>query len=369
MEVDPLKAEVPEAWIGFERLNLPKFAALLASVSAAVGTLAHPLSVVTTNMQQSRLAGGNSSPLATTSRLIRNRGILSLYRGLSVSLVGHAPVEVLYFSVLEGSRAYFLQSPLMASVARWTDGEALTESQGRNSPAVAATASLLAGATAFACAESFHVPVDVLTRRMMVYSGPVDRSTAFSLAQELVRNDGFSGFYRGFLVSAMVYGTMNAIFWSLYSGARQQLAVERARQLDSRGMMGQFLKDWEPKNSAQQATEDAVVGFVAAAISSVVTHPLDTIKTRLQIEENPGGDTLEGKTKLGTQKVSARGVQRSWIATGISIYREAGLSAFMRGWMVRAASIASTSSLMMAGFEFCKRRSLLQSSESSVSGL
>ena len=112
-----------QAWIGLERLNVPKFALLLGAWSAAVGIAANPLSVVTANMQQSKQQGGTSKTWSTVRRIMKDRGLLAFYRGVSGSLIGHAPVEVFYFSVLETSRAFFLTSPLVADVVQRVHGE------------------------------------------------------------------------------------------------------------------------------------------------------------------------------------------------------------------------------------------------------
>ena len=79
---------------------------------------------------------------------------------------------------------------------------------------------------------------------------------------------------------------------------------------------------------------------MASGFSAVVTMPLDTIKTRLQVLDGEGSN---GKPSIGQ--------------TIKNLVKEGGLSACYRGLWPRWASMSMSATTMITTYEFLKRLS------------
>ncbi|GER30199.1 mitochondrial substrate carrier family protein [Striga asiatica] len=109
----------------------------------------------------------------------------------------------------------------------------------------------------------------------------------------------------------------------------------------------QFILERKTENNGYRAAVVAVQGVSAAMASGasvLVTMPLDTIKTRLQVLD--GGEPCGGKGKSMTVMQTVR-----------DLVKEGGLRACYRGLSPRWASMSMSATTMITTYEFLKRLS------------
>ncbi|KAL2941765.1 Solute carrier family 25 member 44 [Bienertia sinuspersici] len=88
-----------------------------------------------------------------------------------------------------------------------------------------------------------------------------------------MRSEGIYGIYRRFGLTTLIQSPASALWWGTY-GAAQSLG---------------YRDDIEKKpSSVEMVSVQASAGLVVGALSSVVTTPIDTVKTRLQVMDNYG---------------------------------------------------------------------------------
>jgi solute carrier family 25, member 44 len=188
-------------------------------------------------------------------------------------------------------------------------------------PAASTAASAAAGVAAAIAAQLVWTPVDVISQRLMIhkqkYLGGVDA------LKKIIKYEGLTGLYRGFGVSIVTYAPSNAIWWASYS-VSQRLIWQ--------------LVGYDNNNYKSVVAVQGLSAALAGGASAVVTMPLDTIKTRMQVID--GGASM-GRTVKG-------------------LIKEGGLCACFRGLGPRWASMSLSAATMITTYEFVKRLSTKQ---------
>ncbi|WOL03919.1 solute carrier family 25 member 44-like isoform X1 [Canna indica] len=285
-------------------------AALFSGVSAAL----YPAVVLKTRLQ---VAQSPSPPcLHAAATILRQEGPRGFYRGFATSLAGTVPARALYMGALEATKSAVGTATLRLGVAE---------------PVASAAASAAAGISAAVAAQVVWTPVDVVSQRLMVqgsatakYRGGID---AF---KKILCSDGLRGLYRGFGLSIVTYAPSNAVWWASYSLSQRLIWGGISYHMAGGGE----LRPGQGTVMVVQGVSAAMAGGAAA----VVTMPLDTIKTRMQV--------LDG----GGQKVTVGRTVRS-------LLREGGWRACYRGLGPRWASTSLSATTMITTYEFLKRLS------------
>jgi len=174
------------------------------------------------------------------------------------------------------------------------------------------------------------VPVDVIKERMQVQGGSATaarggtfyRSTGHAI-RSILKGEGISGIYRGYLATVGSFGPFSALYFAFYEAAKAAVAGN-----DSPG-------------DARQLGFSESLGCAAAAgaAASVLTNPLDLVKLRLQVQRGAGG------LNFGYRGL-AHGLRK--------MVAEEGFAAMLRGAGTRVAFHAPTTAITMALFETCK---------------
>uniref|UniRef100_A0A453AZQ1 Solute carrier family 25 member 44 n=1 Tax=Aegilops tauschii subsp. strangulata TaxID=200361 RepID=A0A453AZQ1_AEGTS len=102
---------------------------------------------------------------------------------------------------------------------------------------------------------------------MQTYRGP------FDVINKVVRSEGLRGLYRGFGITLLTQSPASALWWSSYGGA--QHAIWRS--------LGYGNGTQKKPSHTELVAVQATAGTIAGACSSIITTPIDTIKTRLQV--------------------------------------------------------------------------------------
>lgn len=324
--------------IDWEMLDKSKFFFLGAALFSGVSAALYPVVLLKTRQQ---VAQTQVSCIKTALSIVTNEGFRALYRGFGTSLTGTIPARALYMGALEVTKS---------NVGTTTVGLGFSE------PAAATIANAAAGLSAAMAAQLVWTPIDVVSQRLMVQGGVACHGNSSSgvgnassackyvngidAFRKILSTDGPRGLYRGFGISILTYAPSNAVWWASYSVAQRVIW---------NGIGCYFCKKHEDENGLNMIRPDsktvmAVQGVSAAlagGISALITMPLDTIKTRLQV--------LDGEENGRRGPTVAQTVR--------NLVREGGWMACYRGLGPRWASMSMSATTMITTYEFLKRMS------------
>ncbi|CAA0838419.1 Mitochondrial substrate carrier family protein [Striga hermonthica] len=313
--------------VNWEMLDKSKFFFLGAALFSGVSWTLYPIVVLKTRQQ---VMLQDSSCLKMASDILKNEGPRGFYRGFGTSLTGTIPARALYMGALE--------------VTKSNVGNIASSHLGLSEASSSAIANAAAGLSAAIAAQLVWTPIDVVSQRLMVqgggsgscsvglrrYEGGID---AF---QKIVKADGIRGLYRGFGISILTYAPSNAVWWASYSVVHRviwgSIGCNLCRKTEN--------NSYKPDGKTLVAVQ-GLSAAMASGASALVTMPLDTIKTRVQVldgvEKSPRGGTI--------------------IQTVRDLVREGGLGACYRGLGPRWASMSMSATTMITTYEFLKRLS------------
>lgn len=308
----------PYTDISWERIDKAKFNLYGVGLFTAVSAVLYPISLVKTRIQVAAGESVHTNAVGVFKKILKNDGVRGLYRGFGTTAMGSIPGRAMFLATLEISKDS--TNRLISSV---------------NLPDATRTAVAngVAGLVSSLVSEIYYVPLDVVTQRLMVqglpgvtkYTGGID---AF---RRILQTEGIFGLYRGFAMSVITYCPSTAVWWGAYGTSQHVI-------LKSLGY-GKIDNGQSP-NQGLLVTVQAVGGVMSGAASSVITTPLDTIKTRLQVMEKKEGHT---PTITGTVK---------------QLVNEDGWKGFYRGLGPRFLSMSLWGTSMIVTYEFLKRLSL-----------
>ncbi|XP_065868326.1 uncharacterized protein [Euphorbia lathyris] len=315
------------AEIDWQMLDKSKFFVLGAALFSGVSATLYPVVVLKTRQQVSQ---SQVSSVKTAFGIVRYEGFRGLYRGFGTSLMGTIPARALYMTALEVTKSNVGTATIKLGFPEAT---------------AAATANAVAGLSAAMAAQLVWTPVDVVSQRLMVQGSSVSNGSMCKYAngidafRKIVRTDGLRGLYRGFGISILTYAPSNAVWWASYSLAQRMVW----------GGVGCYVSKNESQNGANGLRPDsrtvmAVQGVSAAmagGVSALITMPLDTIKTRLQV--------------LNGEENGKRGPSVGQVVK--NLVKEGGWAACYRGLGPRWASMSMSATTMITTYEFLKRLS------------
>lgn len=332
--------------IEWKMLDKSKFFFLGAALFSGVSATLYPVVVLKTRQQ---VAQSQVSSIRTAFWIMRNEGFRGLYRGFGTSLMGTIPARALYMTALEITKSNVGNTAIRVGFAE---------------PTAAAVANAAAGVSAALAAQMVWTPIDVVSQRLMVQGDcnvssnnqrfPNSSSSSSSASKylngidafkKILNADGPRGLYRGFGISILTYAPSNAVWWASYSVSQRLVwggigcylrKKEDDLQGHENGVVNALTPDWKTVMAVQ-----GVSAFMAGGVSAVITMPLDTIKTRLQVLD---GDENGRKGPTIGQTVR-------------NLVREGGWMACYRGLWPRWASMSMSATTMITTYEFLKRLS------------
>lgn len=198
--------------IEWDMMNKAKFFPLSMLSSFTVRCCLYPLTVIKTQLQVQHRNDVYKGMLDAGSKIYRAEGVPGLYRGFWVSSV-QIVSGVFYISTYEGVRHVL-----------------------NNLGAGHRTKALVGGGCASLVGQTIIVPFDVISQHAMVLGMNVAAngktvvnplgikfdesrgrlSVSYDIAKEIMRRDGFKGFYRGYSASLMAYVPNSAMWWAFY---------------------------------------------------------------------------------------------------------------------------------------------------------
>ncbi|KAJ7296382.1 hypothetical protein O6H91_Y127100 [Diphasiastrum complanatum] len=300
-------------------LDKSKFFVFGAALFSGVSAMLYPIVLLKTRQQ---VAAAKRSSMTMGVGILRQEGIAGLYRGFATSLMGTIPARTLYMSALEITKSNVLTA---------------SAELGFSEPASAALANGVAGLSAAVAAQLVWTPIDVVSQRLMVQgsdgSGTRKYHGGIDALGSILRSDGVRGLYRGFGMSVLTYAPSNALWWASYSMAQRSLWCGMNYKA-----AGNNYECIPPSSSVIVGVQGVSAAF-AGGVAALVTTPLDTIKTRLQVMES---DVNKQPTISNTLR---------------TLINEGGWKACYKGLGPRWAGMSLSATTMITTYEFLKRMS------------
>ncbi|KAJ4842267.1 hypothetical protein Tsubulata_040317 [Turnera subulata] len=332
------------AEIDWHMLDKSKFFFLGAALFSGVSAALYPVVVLKTRQQ---VSPSQISALRLSLNMMHHEGVRGFYRGFGTSLMGTIPARALYMTALE--------------VTKSSVGTA-TVSLGFSDTTATAIANAAAGLSSAMAAQLVWTPIDVVSQRLMVQDYNTVSSNVNSSSKKIVPGltscrysngidafrkilhaDGPRGLYRGFGISILTYAPSNAVWWASYSVAHRLVwggigcYTSKKDECGVNGGCGGY----RPSSKATVAVQ-GICAAMASGASAIITMPLDTIKTRLQVLDGEENGRLKPLTVMQTVK---------------NLMKEGGLGACYRGLGPRWVSMSMSATTMITTYEFLKRLS------------
>ncbi|KAK6928073.1 Mitochondrial substrate/solute carrier [Dillenia turbinata] len=311
--------------INWDKLDKTKFYVVGAGIFTGVTVALYPVSLVKTRLQVASRDTAERSAISVIRSTLKSDGIPGLYRGFGTVITGAIPARVFFLTALETTKVAALK---------------MVEPFRLSEPTEAAIANGVAGMTASLCAQTVFVPIDVISQKMMVqgYSGYEKYNGGLDVARRIIKSDGIRGLYRGFGLSVITYSPSSAVWWASYGSSQRVIW----RLLGH----GSGTEEAAPSPWTLVSVQ-AAGGIFAGAMTSCITTPLDTVKTRLQV--------MGHEKKLATREV----VQK--------LISEEGWKGLYRGFGPRFFSMSAWGTSMILAYEYLSKNSLSLSLSLSLS--
>ncbi|KAI5076263.1 hypothetical protein GOP47_0008328 [Adiantum capillus-veneris] len=221
-------------------------------------TAMFPVDTLKTRMQMARDARGsvNSSLVKTFSSIIRVEGPAGLYRGIGAMALGAGPAHAVYFSVYELCKERF----------------------GGNEKGHHPLAHGTAGIVATVASDAVFTPMDVVKQRLQLpgksYKGVVD------CIQRILQTEGPKAFYASYRTTVVMNAPYTATHFATYEAIKASLK-----------------EIWPERTKEENLFVHLTAGGAAGALASIITTPLDVVKTRLQCQG------VNGAERYGTNSI------------------------------------------------------------------
>jgi solute carrier family 25 protein 39/40 len=275
-----------------------------------------------------------TSTLDGLQKIARHEGLLTLWRGLSPTLVMAIPANVIYFTGYD-----WLRSDPRSPIRRFLgDGYA----------------PLAAGAVARIAAASVISPIEMFRTRLQATpgTGPDHFRTTLKGLHQMTQAQGYSSLWRGLTLTMWRDVPFSGLYWWGYEEMRSVLTDLREKKAHREG--GPIRANQSHQDSTSTFIDSFIAGSVAGAAAAVVTTPFDVGKTRQQVFRHSGDNAATaGRGQLASSKL--RPEQLSMPRFLLRIFHEEGLSGLFKGWVARCLKVAPACAIMISSYEIGKK--------------
>ncbi|KAL9096392.1 MAG: hypothetical protein Q9165_001389 [Trypethelium subeluteriae] len=313
-----------------------KFTSINASPAAAATSPS--ISSLTSDCaaEESRRRTFNST-LDGLRKIARNEGVLTLWRGLSPTLMMAVPGNVIYFAGYDWLRTS-AASPLRDRVSD-------------------AYAPLSAGSVARVGAAFVVSPIEMLRTRMQHSEGPSGGVMSRTLRGlgEMVGSEGYRSLWRGLSLTLWRDVPFSGLYWWGYETGRDMLAQARER---TKGVATGPEEGLLPRRRTQSLSQQShstvlmdsfIAGAGSGAVAAFVTTPFDVGKTRQQVvrfSANQASRLTNGQLPPERRSMP----QFLW-----HIFKTEGTSGLFKGWAARCLKVAPACAIMISSYEIGKK--------------
>ena len=321
-----------------------------AASGLAARLVTHPMDTIKSRMQVHAAATertghrGGALPRSGFGRNMitntnTNNAFFGYYKGFGAVALGSPFASGMYFLGYETTKK------TLAKV-RGDDGGGET-----TTAAAAAADNVLTGIVAQALAGIAYTPVDVIKERMQVSSvlpkhlktnNGIDYRNVFDAVKTIAQNEGVkNGLMRGYWAQNFVWWPWSASYFVVY---------EKGVEIFSRSNTNNNDDDDDSAQTMYNVSPHAASAFTAATFATVLTHPLDLCKTRIQTMTakgmNGGGGGGGGSLTL---KMAC-----------VDVVKTEGVLALYRGVWARILSVAPGSAISFYAYESIRKSGMLR---------
>ena len=361
----------------------------------------HPVDTIKSQMQVSNLVvtrrsternGCDSTshrrPILTSARLLNaKRAIQNLYRGFGAAALGAPMASGMYFLGYETTKKTLKKIRRERRREGAFNDDDHEEEEEDNKTTIYMIDNIITGVVAQAFAGIAYTPVDVVKERMQVSSvlptnlktnNGVDYRNAFDALKTIVKNEGIkNGLMRGYWAQNFVWWPWSACYFVAYE---KGLEIFRRNNHDNKSSLrvdddngGVFGGDAERSNFESSSSSSsvksssslyregrwyennisphAVSAFAAATCATILTHPLDLCKTRVQTMTNNNNNNNNNKKVMTLRTVFK------------DVVRKEGVLALYRGVFARVLSVAPGSAISFYAYESIRKSGALRLEE------
>lgn len=307
--------------IEWEMLDKRRFYPLSMMSSFTVRCFLYPLTLIRTRLQVQHQNALYKGTFDAYRQISKTEGYRGLYRGFWISA----------FQVVSG----------VAYVSTYEGVRHVLDSNGIKDMKVKA---LVGGSCASVVGQTVIVPFDVISQHLMVLgiaprpsqggdmtANPLaintEGRTKFQISCDITRTiyqrDGLRGFYRGYVAALCNYVPSSASWWTFYC-VYQELGTAA-------------VPEYTPHTAVQ-----CCAAVLSGCTTSLLTNPLDLIRTRVQVQRRTIPDTIR------------------------VLWETERFNIFKKGLTARMTSSCIYSLAVIFGYETVKKMSVLPQYKSSV---
>lgn len=266
-----------------------------------------PFDLLKTRMQQGdgTIRTRNTVIFRTTRDVITTNGWTGLWRGTTASLVRNVPGVALYLTSLTQLRTLMATSPYFAPVTQQSN-------RGLNSsvlPKLTSGGNLLAGASARVAVGFLLNPFTLLKAR---FESNIYAYQSLTGALVSITRQGPSELFRGFVASSLRDAPYAGLFILFYEGIKRESSSV-----------------FPSTSQTHAAALHSISAASAGAIATMMTHPFDVIKTKVQVRSE---DRYHGFIRTISTIWTQRGVSGFFDGASLRMSRKILSSAI--GWAV-----------------------------------
>jgi len=326
----------------------PFFDQFVAGAASGLASrlVTHPMDTIKSRMQVhaatrrtghrgALLRSGFGRNITTTN----NNAFFGYYKGFGAVALGSPLASGMYFLGYETTKK------TLAKV-RGDDGGETTAA------AAAAMDNVLTGIVAQALAGIAYTPVDVIKERMQVSSvlpkhlktnNGIDYRNVFDAVKTIAQNEGVkNGLMRGYWAQNFVWWPWSVSYFVVY---------EKGLEIFSRSNNSYNNNNDDDDDDSVQTmynvSPHAASAFTAATFATVLTHPLDLCKTRIQTM------TAKGMNGGGGGSLTLK-------MACVDVVKTEGVLALYRGVWARILSVAPGSAISFYAYESIRKSGMLR---------
>ena len=327
----------------------PFFDQFVAGAASGLASrlVTHPMDTIKSRMQVhaatrrtghrgALLRSGFGRNITTTN----NNAFFGYYKGFGAVALGSPFASGMYFLGYETTKK------TLAKV-RGDDGGETTAA------AAAAMDNVLTGIVAQALAGIAYTPVDVIKERMQVSSvlpkhlktnNGIDYRNVFDAVKTIAQNEGVkNGLMRGYWAQNFVWWPWSASYFVVYEKGLEIFS----RSNNNNNNNNNDDDDDDSVQTVYNVSPHAASAFTAATFATVLTHPLDLCKTRIQTM------TAKGMNGGGGGSLTLK-------MACVDVVKTEGVLALYRGVWARILSVAPGSAISFYAYESIRKSGMLR---------
>lgn len=274
-----------------------------------------------------------TSTLDGIRKIARNEGVLTLWRGLSPTLMMGIPGNVIYFAGYDWLR---------------TDGNSPLKQliPGTYLPFVAGAAARVAAATVIN-------PIEMFRTRLQATPGTGAGHFKATLEgmHQMTTAKGYGSLWRGLTLTMWRDVPFSGLYWWGYEEVKK--VIFEARRKAQEHTTSESMSLGVPQVEGNTFLDSFVAGSVSGSIAAFVTTPFDVGKTRQQVYRHMGDDAAPAPSNL--PKGPLQPEQLSLPKFLMHIFREEGMAGLFRGWVARCLKVAPACGIMISSYEIGKK--------------